>query len=365
MKITSFDIGDMVFHIDCGGVKGVKLLKRLVSLIMVAYDCSVESLVCTIPDNIDHLLKENTRHLIEVNSMIDAIYGEPDQGDDSEFGYVILGRDAGFIMLRDEENSNKYTIFLSALEENVNLASRCSYITASVLGFSSFDSFEVRFSVYELLMNIVEHGTGEGFDHWIRMDMERIKDKLLLSIVDKGIGFDPTVESVFDLENYVSSDKRRGLGLIMTRKITERMKYMRDSGFNRVFFEKSMYRKRDGNNNQREKGMKEFKVSDPEKMEDGSYLITLKGDLDTKGSLVMEDLMNDLLNRNMISIVLDFESVPFISSAGVGILIGMVSSFSEEGGSAKLINITPKVQSVLSLLNLDDFFDIRDEQALV
>ncbi len=361
MKITGFNIEDMSFHVDCRDARDYSLLKRLASIIMVVYDCSVDSLVCCLPREIDSPIRDGASHLIKLNHVVEIQSGNAEQDSDEEFGYVVLGRDAGFIMLQDEENSDKYTFFLSALSENVDLASRCSYITASILGFSSFDSFEIRFSVYELLMNIVEHGTGEGFDHWIRMDMEKIKDKLFISIVDKGVGFDPTMGSSFDLHNYLSSGKRRGLGLIMTRKLAERMRYRREEGFNRVIFEKSMHRKKNDNRRQKENIMKEFKVSDPEKQEDGNYLITLEGDLDTKGSLVMEDLLNDLMERNIFNLALDFEKVPFISSAGVGILIGMVSSIREEGGNVEFVNITPKVQSVLSLLNLDDFFDINDE----
>lgn len=110
--------------------------------------------------------------------------------------------------------------------------------------------------------------------------------------------------------------------------------------------------------------MTDFNVSDPKKLENGSYLITLYGYLDTSGSLLMEDLLNNLLKRNIKKIVLDFIDVSFISSAGVGILIGMVSSIREEGGEIKFKNITPKIRSVFRLLNLEDYFDIIDDKTL-
>ena len=108
--------------------------------------------------------------------------------------------------------------------------------------------------------------------------------------------------------------------------------------------------------------MNQFTVGEPVRTKDGSYLIVLEGDLDTKGALVMEDLMTQLLDMKMFRVIFDFEKVPFVSSAGVGILLGIVSSLREENGEVTLLNVSPKVKSVFGLLNLDDYFAIIDTQ---
>ena len=94
----------------------------------------------------------------------------------------------------------------------------------------------------------------------------------------------------------------------------------------------------------------------PEPLRDGA---TVQG-YDAKGALVMEDLMERLLQKQMHRIRLDFDDVPFISSAGVGILLGMASSLRAEGGDISFVNVSPKIRSVFRLLNLDDFFEITD-----
>jgi len=86
----------------------------------------------------------------------------------------------------------------------------------------------------------------------------------------------------------------------------------------------------------------------------------LSGDLDTKGALIMEQMLLQLMEKKIFQTVFDFEKVPFISSAGVGILLGIVSSLREAGGEATFIKISPKVRSVFRLLNLEDYFTIRD-----
>ena len=106
--------------------------------------------------------------------------------------------------------------------------------------------------------------------------------------------------------------------------------------------------------------MAQMIVGEPQRQADESYLIPLEGDLDTKGALVVEDLMNMLLEQKMHRVTLDFEKVPFVSSAGVGILLGMVSALRDAGGEVLFANVTSKVRSVFRLLNLDDFFKITD-----
>ena len=106
--------------------------------------------------------------------------------------------------------------------------------------------------------------------------------------------------------------------------------------------------------------MAHFEASEPHQCADGSRLIRLSGDLDTKGALGMERLLAELIEKQMVRVTLDFEKVPFISSAGVGILLGIVSSLRDAGGEVVFTKISPKVRSVFRLLNLEDYFTIKD-----
>jgi anti-sigma B factor antagonist len=214
-------------------------------------------------------------------------------------------------------------------------------------------------------MNIVEHGIETGADCWLKLEIGRVKERLSISITDKGMPFDPRGEAAFDIDEYVSSGRRRGLGLIMTRNLIEGLKYRSDRGINKIFFEKTSLNADDCNDSVKEEKMREFIFTEPRRLSNGDYLISLKGDLDAKGALIMEDLLDDLLEKEIHNIVLDFAEVKFISSAGVGILIGVGSSMRESGGEAKITNVNQNVRSVLSLLNLDDFFNTVDIESIV
>ena len=110
--------------------------------------------------------------------------------------------------------------------------------------------------------------------------------------------------------------------------------------------------------------MSQFEVGEPRIIRDGARLFHLTGDLETKGALVIEDLINNLVEENWLNVVLDFEKVPFVSSAGVGVLLGMVSTLRDKGGEVYFTNLSPKVKSVFGLLNLDDYFLMVDSTEL-
>ena len=72
------------------------------------------------------------------------------------------------------------------------------------------------------------------------------------------------------------------------------------------------------------------------------------------------------MDNRTLKVRLDFEKVPFVSSAGIGMLLGMTSTFRDEGGEVWLTKTSKQVLAVFALLNLDDFFLLMDEdQAIV
>jgi anti-sigma B factor antagonist len=364
MILRSLDIDRMSFQVDCSGERGLSLLGRLASLIMVAGSCSVRSITCSLPEKDEQPYRRAARDLALRNGLKTVRAGAADE--EIRMGKAVLTSDSRLTLLRDIENSGKYTILLNPDEESVNLSAVCSYLIASILGFGNADAFEVRMSVYELLMNIIEHGTGMEDALWIRIEIEKAGERIHLSITDRGGYFDPT-EKVgdFDLGRYISSGKRRGLGLIMVKKLAERMKYSRELNHNRVFLEKSMKALNNHGNEEKEEIMSEFTITGPEEMDDGGHVVILRGYLDTNGSLLIEDLLSRLLKDGITELTVDFTDVSFVSSAGIGILIGMVSTIREEGGSIKFNNVSQNVSNVFKLLNLDDFFELTSENARI
>ena len=62
-------------------------------------------------------------------------------------------------------------------------------------------------------------------------------------------------------------------------------------------------------------------------------------------------------------VIIDMTEVEFISSAGVGSMLGTVKMFKEVGGDLILCNVPSPVMQVLKVLDLDTFFTMRNTRA--
>lgn len=361
MRLESLELENLALQVEADDFEEWEILRKVSSLVMVAYDCAVSSITLKPPRDIGLDVLCAIEALVERNPIIRVSRGEI-HAEQNEFGFVVVCREQGFICLRHANDRNHYAIYMEGVLQNVDLASRTSYIIANLLGFSTLMSFEVRFGLYELLSNIVEHGLNEDRQQWVQISLQRKVDKLNVSIVDKGMAFDPTEATEFDLTKYLKAGKRRGLGLFMTRKIAEQLFYKRECGHNKTFFEKSMPSM---GRNRKENAMSQFEIGAPQLVQDGARLFQLSGDLDTKGALVIEDLVEQLIEDNWMKVILDFEKVTFVSSAGVGVLLGLVSTIREKGGDVFFTNLSPKVKSVFGLLNLDDYFKVLDPSGII
>ncbi|MBN1164730.1 MAG: STAS domain-containing protein [Candidatus Krumholzibacteriota bacterium] len=102
--------------------------------------------------------------------------------------------------------------------------------------------------------------------------------------------------------------------------------------------------------------MANLKIGKPKRMDDGNQYVSLRGDMDSKGALSLEGLMNELLDREFYNVILDFKDVDFVSSAGVGMLLGLVSSLRRKDGEAYFANVSLKIMAVFELLNLHEYF---------
>lgn len=363
MKIESIDPKTFAVSVSCESDEGWQIPVRLASLIMAAIDCRVSSISCALPDRLPGAVRTASEQLIARNAIVtrrSSIARGPDWVEPRR--YVVVKSEA-FFCAGDVRNDQAYSLFLAGTEENVELASRCAHILAVALGYTSDFSFEIRLSVYELLMNIVEHGIESDSRGWVQVDIGREGDMLTVSIMDQGVAFDPSGDSGFDLDAYLGARKRRGLGLIMARRIATQLTHRRESGCNKTLIKRSIWARSAAPRDGKENPMPQFEIGGPLPLGNGTDMLTLSGDLDAKGALLMEQMLSRLLDKKLFRVTLDFERVSFISSAGVGILLGLVSSMRDAGGDAVFVRVPPKVSSVFHLLNLEDYFTIGDSVA--
>lgn len=84
--------------------------------------------------------------------------------------------------------------------------------------------------------------------------------------------------------------------------------------------------------------------------------------LDNNNAHEMVTTINAALERGYKYILLDMSDLEFLSSAGVGSILGTVETAREAGGDILLCHVSPTVLHVLEVLDLADYLTIKPDK---
>jgi anti-sigma B factor antagonist len=70
----------------------------------------------------------------------------------------------------------------------------------------------------------------------------------------------------------------------------------------------------------------------------------------------LHDHVKDLISQDKSTIILDLKEVRAVNSIGLGILMACWSSLNKAGGELILSNVSDKINDILILTDLDQFF---------
>jgi anti-sigma B factor antagonist len=87
----------------------------------------------------------------------------------------------------------------------------------------------------------------------------------------------------------------------------------------------------------------------------GNENIKLRGRFDASQA----DKARDMLREVLGSCVIDFEELDYISSAGLGVLLGAQKRLGESGNNLKLINMNKHIREIFRIAGFDRIFDIE------
>ena len=93
-------------------------------------------------------------------------------------------------------------------------------------------------------------------------------------------------------------------------------------------------------------------------------VLDLKGKMTLgEGDEMLKDKINSLLASGKKKLLLNLEAVPYIDSAGIGEVVRTYTTVSRQGGSLKLLNLTKRIEDLLSITKLLTVFDTFDSEA--
>jgi anti-sigma B factor antagonist len=110
--------------------------------------------------------------------------------------------------------------------------------------------------------------------------------------------------------------------------------------------------------------LKEFRMQIEERIVGDVTILDLKGKITLgEGDEALKDKINSLTLQNRRQILLNLEGVPYIDSAGLGEVVRTYTTVSRQGGQLKLINLTKRIEDLLSITKLLTVFETFDDEA--
>ena len=91
--------------------------------------------------------------------------------------------------------------------------------------------------------------------------------------------------------------------------------------------------------------------------------LVLEGDLigEENGLSIME-VVQDCINKGIITAIVDISGLRYINSSGIGVLITLLTKFRNKGGEVVLLRPSENVRKLLIITKLNAIFTIVEER---
>jgi len=99
--------------------------------------------------------------------------------------------------------------------------------------------------------------------------------------------------------------------------------------------------------------------------QDGVVILEFSGKImGGPDAVLLNEKLYELIEAGKIKVIADLNKVDWMNSSGLGILIGGLTTMRNNNGNLKLVNITQRIKSLLTitkLLNVFETFDSVDD----
>jgi anti-sigma B factor antagonist len=82
----------------------------------------------------------------------------------------------------------------------------------------------------------------------------------------------------------------------------------------------------------------------------------------TQGDTILKDKIHSLVNQGHTHIIVNLGNVSYLDSSGLGHLVAAYTTVANAGGRLKLINLTKKLQTLMTMTKLLTVFDVFDSE---
>jgi anti-sigma B factor antagonist len=81
-----------------------------------------------------------------------------------------------------------------------------------------------------------------------------------------------------------------------------------------------------------------------------------------EGDELLKDKINSVILQGHKKLVLNLAEVPYVDSAGLGQMVSTLHTVNRQGGALKILNLTKRIQDLLSITKLLTVFDAFENE---
>jgi len=107
---------------------------------------------------------------------------------------------------------------------------------------------------------------------------------------------------------------------------------------------------------------KRFNISNESREVDGHpvQIVRVEGYLDSSTFPELQERLSAMISEKSYRFVIDVEELNYISSAGLGVLMGMLQEVREHEGDLKMANMSTKIRNVFDMLGFSRLLRIYE-----
>ena len=218
----------------------------------------------------------------------------------------------------------------------------------------------LRLCVYELAANSLEHGDFDGRCPVVTVSLSFTDTHIEVAYSDNSETFSTATKKSVDVGEIIKQRGKRGLGLFLLQNITEDLDYRRVGDENSTRFKIERRDKCRYDLNRRER-MNTLSIAVIPTDSAETVVVKPSGSINSSTVQQLDASFSDALGSGHNTLVIDLSETDFISSSGVGLLLGTVATLREQGGDLVLMNIPKLINDIFDILNIKMHFRIVND----
>ncbi|GAB4378432.1 MAG: hypothetical protein Kow0042_26980 [Calditrichia bacterium] len=135
-------------------------------------------------------------------------------------------------MSQGKKRGKKYRLKLPIDTANLDLIREFVGKIAQNSGFSEEDVHRIELAVDEASTNVIKHAYvgKEKNENFIHIEVVKFPNRLEISVIDSGQGFEPDKIKTPEMDAYLKKMKRGGLGLYLIKTLMDKVEYFINPG---------------------------------------------------------------------------------------------------------------------------------------